>query len=90
MIYSQNIFNFTAQLASYFTRDGLFDTSMSLKLMANTFCSGSDKSSVFTDTVHAFGIIRFFLHASSFANSCMVSTNTAVCTLCVRSFVPYH
>ena len=35
--YSQNIFshNFTAQLASYFAREGLFDTSMPLELVAN-------------------------------------------------------
>ena len=57
---------FQTQLGSYFARDGLFfDTSRSLKLTANmwqlfmTFRSVSDKSSVFTATVRAHGIIQF-------------------------------
>ena len=58
---SQDIFVRTAQLASYFAQDGLFDTSMSLELMPNAkhFFSVSEKSSVFTATVRAYGVIGF-------------------------------
>ena len=36
LFYNQNIsVSFTAQLASYFVQDGLFDTSRSLELMTN-------------------------------------------------------
>ena len=87
--------NFAAQLASYFTRDGLFDTSMSLVLMANaatTFRSVSDKSSVYC---HSTCLLRYLvpfctlvvrqqLHGS---HECSMQ---AVRTLSVRSFVSDH
>ena len=55
--------HFTAQLASYFAQDGLFDSSMSLELMPNAkqlfVRSVFKKSSVFTATVRAYGVIGF-------------------------------
>ena len=55
---------FQAQLAGYFAQDGLFDGKR-----VTTFRSVSDKSSVFTATVHAYGVIRFPLYASSSSGS---------------------
>ena len=87
--------NFAAQLASYFARDGLFDTSMSLVLMANTattFHSVSDKSSVYCHSTclrrysvtFCTLVVRQQLHGSH------ERSMQAVRTLSVRSFVPDH
>ena len=89
--------NFAAQLASYFTRDGLFDTRMSLVLMANaatTFRSVSDKSSVYCHSTCT--CLRRYLVPFCTLVVCQQLHGShersmqAVCTLSVRSFVPDH
>ena len=85
--------NFAAQLASYFTRDGLFDTRMSLVFMANaatTFRSVSDKSSVYCHSTclrrysvpFCTLVVRQQLHGSH------ERSMQAVRTISVRSYVP--
>ena len=71
--------------ASYFAQDGLFDTSISLELMLNAKqlfvqCRRNRLSLLLQYVPTA--LLGSLLHASKFANSCMVSTNAA-CKLCI-------
>ena len=73
--------NFTAQLASYFARDSLFDTSMSLELMANArklfVQCPINRLSLLPQYVPT-ALLGSLLHASSSPTAaCMVATNAA-------------
>ena len=87
--------NFAAQLASYFARDGLFDTSMSLVLMANaatTFRSVSDKSSIYCHStcLRRYSVPFCTLVVRQQLYGSHERSMQAVRTLSVRSFVPDH
>ena len=91
--YSQYIFsrNFTAQLVSYFMQDGLFDTSMSLELMANTqqlFAQCPIKRLSLLPQYMPTGICTLLVRQQ--LNGSHERSMQAVRTLSVCSFLPDH
>ena len=91
--YSQYIFshNFTAQLVSHFMRDGLFDTSMSLELMANTqqlFTQCPINRLSLLPQYMPTGFCTLLVHQQ--LNGSHECSMQAVRTLSVCSFIPEH